>query len=95
MADWIIKRADRYLSLSYDRLHELINDSKVIHADETPVEFMRIDDEKIKMGKDLHVCLPQQTTAWIRFSNFLRLAGSTSHGSPSVIPEGFRQHGSD
>lgn len=36
MANWVIKSADEYLSLIYDRLHERIYDSKVIHADETP-----------------------------------------------------------
>lgn len=51
MANWVIKSADNYLSLMYDRLHELIYDSKVIHADETPVKVMRIDNQKIKDGK--------------------------------------------
>ena len=51
MADWVIKCTDIYLSLIYDRLHEQIYDSKVIHADETPVKVMRIDNEKIKNGK--------------------------------------------
>lgn len=51
MADWVIKCTGVYLSLIYDRLHELIYDSKVIHADETPVKVMRIDHEKIKNGK--------------------------------------------
>lgn len=36
MANWVIKSSDTYLSLIYDRLHELIYDNKVIHADETP-----------------------------------------------------------
>ncbi|MBE5838878.1 IS66 family transposase [Butyrivibrio sp.] len=34
MANWVIKSAERYLSLVYDRIHELIYDSSVIHADE-------------------------------------------------------------
>ena len=34
-------------------MHELIYDSKVIHADETPVKVMRIDNAKIKTGKRL------------------------------------------
>ena len=50
MANWVIQCTDRYLSLVYDRLHELIYDSKVIHADETPVKVMRIDNQKIKNG---------------------------------------------
>lgn len=44
MADWVIKCTDIYLSLIYDRLHEQIYDSKVIHADETPVKVMHIDN---------------------------------------------------
>ena len=51
MANWVIKSTDVYLSLIYDRLHELIYDSKVIHADESPVKVMRIDHAKIKNGK--------------------------------------------
>lgn len=35
MANWVIKSADNYLSLVYDRLHQLIYDNHVIHADET------------------------------------------------------------
>lgn len=32
MANWVIKSTDVYLSLIYDRLHEMIYDSKVIHG---------------------------------------------------------------
>lgn len=55
MANWVIQCTDRYLSLVYDRLHELIYDSKVIHADETPVKVMRIDNQKIKNGKKTYM----------------------------------------
>ena len=51
LANWVIKSSDTYLSLIYDRLHELIYDHKVIHADETPAKVMRIDDKKIDNGK--------------------------------------------
>lgn len=51
MANWVIKSCEYYLSLIYDRLHEKIYDSKIIHADETPVKTMRIDNAKIKNGK--------------------------------------------
>ena len=34
MANWVIKSADLYLSLLYDRLHEKIYDYHIIHADE-------------------------------------------------------------
>lgn len=51
MANWVIKSCDYYLSLIYDRLNEQIYDSKVIHADESPVKTMRIDNIKIKNGK--------------------------------------------
>ncbi len=43
MANWVIKCSDYYLSLVYDRMHELIYDNKVIHADESPVKTMRIE----------------------------------------------------
>lgn len=55
MANWVIKSAEIYLSLIYDRLHELIYDSHVIHADESPVKVMRIDGEKIKNGKKTYM----------------------------------------
>ena len=55
MANWVIKSTDVYLSLIYDRLHELIYDSKVIHADESPVKVMRIDHTKIKNGKKTYM----------------------------------------
>ena len=55
MANWVIKSTDYYLSLIYDRMHELIYDSKVIHADETPVKTMRIDNAKIKNGKQIYM----------------------------------------
>jgi transposase len=51
MANWVIKSAENYFSIVYDRLHELIYDDKVIHADETPVKTMRIDGKKIEHGK--------------------------------------------
>ena len=55
MANWVIRSTDMYLSLIYDRMHELIYDSKVIHADETPVKVMRIDNVKIKNGKKTYM----------------------------------------
>ena len=55
MSNWVIKSAEKYLSLVYDRMHELIYDSKVIHADETPVKVMRIDKAKIKNGKKTYM----------------------------------------
>ena len=50
MANWVIRSADSYLSLLYDRLHELIYENHIIHADETPVKVMSIDGVKIKNG---------------------------------------------
>ncbi|MBE5846003.1 MAG: IS66 family transposase, partial [Butyrivibrio sp.] len=47
MSNWVIKSAEKYLSLIYD--------SKVIHADESPVKCMRIDKEKIKNGKKTYM----------------------------------------
>ncbi len=55
MSNWVIKSAEQYLSLVYDRMHELIYDSKVIHADETPVKVMRIDKAKVKNGKKTYM----------------------------------------
>ena len=55
MANWVIKSAENYLSLIYDRMHELIYESKVIHADESPVKCMRIDKTKIKNGKKTYM----------------------------------------
>ena len=55
MANWVIKSADCYFSLVYDRLHRLIYDSNVIHADETPVKVMRLEGEKIKNGKKTYM----------------------------------------
>ena len=55
MANWVINSADTYLSLICDRLHHLIYDNKVIHADETPVKVMRIDGKQIKNGKKTYM----------------------------------------
>jgi len=37
MASWVIRCAERYFSLITDRMHEHLLQSKVLHADETPV----------------------------------------------------------
>lgn len=55
MANWVIKSADNYLSLLYDRLHELIYENHIIHADESPVKVMRIDNTPIKNGKKTYM----------------------------------------
>ena len=55
MANWVINSSDQYLSLLYNRLHELIYDSKVIHADETPTKVMRIDGHKVSGGKKTYM----------------------------------------
>ena len=34
LANWVVDSAEKYLSLIYDRMHELIYKNKVIHADE-------------------------------------------------------------
>ena len=72
MANWVIRSTDMYLSLIYDRIHELIYDSKVIHADETPVKVMRIDNAKIKKRqKDLYVGLSE--SSFQRYSSYRSL----------------------
>jgi len=55
MANWVIKSADLYLNLIYDKLHEKIYDYHTIHADETPAKVMRIDNTKIKNGKKTYM----------------------------------------
>lgn len=55
MANWVIKVFEEYLSLVYDRMHQLIYDSTVIHADETPIKVMKIDNDKIKNGKKTYM----------------------------------------
>ncbi|HJJ87093.1 MAG TPA: IS66 family transposase, partial [Methanocorpusculum sp.] len=55
LSNWVVNSAERYLSLIYDHLHERIYESKVIHADETPVKVMRIDNTKIKGGKKTYM----------------------------------------
>ena len=55
MANWVMKSAEVYLSMVYDRLHEYIYKNSVIHADETPVKVMRIDGEKISGGKKTYM----------------------------------------
>lgn len=55
MANWVIKSAESYLSLVYDRLHKLIYDNRIIHADETPVKVMRLEGNKVKNGKKTYM----------------------------------------
>ena len=69
LAGWVIKGTETYLSLLYDYLHERIYHSRVIHADESPVKVMRIDNQKIKNGK--------QTYMWVYRSRAV--------GSPPII----------
>lgn len=79
MTNWVIKSADMYLSLIYDRMHELIYDSKVIHADETPIKVMRIDNTKIKNARKL-IC----GSTGIILSEVLILSFSTTGRIPAV-----------
>lgn len=55
LANWVIKGTENYLSLIYDRLHERIYDSRVIHVDETPAKVMRINNRKIVNGRKTYV----------------------------------------
>ena len=55
MSNWVINSTERYLSLVYERLHELIYENKVIHADETPVKVMRIDNTRVKGEKKTYM----------------------------------------
>ena len=71
MANWVIKSSDAYLSLLYERLHQLIYQNHVIHADETPVKVMRIDNTRIKNGK--------KTYMWVYLNRV------TDHTHPIVL----------
>ena len=66
MSNWVVNSTERYLSLIYDRLHELIYENKVIHADESPAKVMRIENAKIKGGKKTYMWVyrnrPMRTT---------------------------------
>ena len=55
LANWVINSSDIYLSLMYERLHRLIYESKVIHADETPTKVMRIYGKKVSGGKKTYM----------------------------------------
>ena len=55
LANWVINGTETYLSLMFDRLHELIYKSRIIHADETPVKVMRIDNRKLTNGKKTYM----------------------------------------
>lgn len=55
LANWMIKSAENYLSLLYDLLHKGIYDSRIIHADETPVKVMRLEGRNISNGKQTYM----------------------------------------
>lgn len=40
MANWVIRGSERYLSLLYDRMHQELFKSHILHADETPVKVI-------------------------------------------------------
>ena len=41
LCNWVIRGSEDYLSLIYDELHKQLYDSRVVHADETPVRVIR------------------------------------------------------
>ena len=41
MANWVIRGSERYLSLLYDRMHQKLYNSKILHSDETPVNVVK------------------------------------------------------
>ena len=55
LANWMIKSTETYLSLLFDRLHRHIYDSRIIHADESPVKVMRIEGKNITNGKQTYM----------------------------------------
>jgi transposase len=46
MAGWMIRLAERYLSLIYDEMHDAILQNRLIHCDETP--FIVAEDQKTR-----------------------------------------------
>lgn len=46
LSNWVINSADTYFTHLYNRMHVCLDDSKVIHADETSCDVMRIDGTK-------------------------------------------------
>ena len=55
LANWMIRGTENYLSLLFDRLHRHIYDSRIIHADESPVKVMRIEGKNITNGKKTYM----------------------------------------
>lgn len=47
MANWVIRTSERYFSLLYDRMHEAIYKSRILHADETPVRVAKDGRDKM------------------------------------------------
>lgn len=47
MANWVIRTSERYLSLLYDRMHEAVYKSRILHADETPVRVAKDGRDKM------------------------------------------------
>lgn len=47
MANWVIRSSERYLSLLYDRMHDAMYKSHLLHADETPVKVKRDGRDKM------------------------------------------------
>ena len=56
MSNWVIKGSEMYLSLLYDYLRQYLLASKVIHADETPLQVNKV---KADSGK------PAKTYMWV------------------------------
>ena len=86
MANWVIRSADSYLSLLYDRLHELIYENHIIHADETPVKVMSIDGVKIKNGKKTYMWVYRILPHIVQSQSFFMTG---SHQDEPIIPENF------
>ncbi|MEI3281664.1 MAG: transposase [Enterocloster sp.] len=85
MANWVIRSADS-LSLLYDRLHELIYENHIIHADETPVKVMSIDGVKIKNGKKTYMWVYRILPHIVQSQSFFMTG---SHQDEPIIPENF------
>ena len=41
LATWMIRVSERYFSLLYDRMHQKLLESRLVHCDETPFVVVR------------------------------------------------------
>lgn len=89
LANWVIRSAERYLSLLYDRLHQEIYDNHVIHADESPVKVMRPDGGKMKNGKKTYMWVYRNTPSSLKPVVLFEWQSSRRTDHPREFLKGF------